>query len=260
MARCPSCGATSYDLTTVDGRKDAAAKLRDLWRRSTQPVQPIKVAAVVGATGLVLAAVAAAPVVGMAAAALGIFGWAMIKAKRRPPVDTGDFPMFQIDVRVPKLLPARLSERTTFRGTVRMRKGIAAPLGGDEVVAFRIHGSTPDGPIDEGGAGLFEVEGADDHPVFVDGTAAMVDLAPGEMFDVELTKSLADYLHQRSPFRPKPPILLAEVLLRDGDEVEIVGSFTERAAPGGYRDGAWQKVMTGTPESPLLIRTPDAED
>ena len=253
-ARCPACDAVAYDLTTVAGRKRAVARLRKNWRK--RPARRGRFAWIAAGVGLTAVVAVATPVIAAGMAGLAVAGWLGWRVATRPPVDTGEFPMFQIDVCAADSEPAVPRGRITIRGTVRMRGGIRAPVCGEEVAAFRLFGSTPDGPIDDGAATRFEIMSAEDLPVVVEGASALVDLAPGEVGDVDLSSELATYLHHRSPFRPKPPVLLAESVLRDGDPVEVIGSFTERAAPAGYRDNAWQKVMIGSTASPLVIGTP----
>jgi hypothetical protein len=257
LDRCPTCdGDVTYDLTTIDGRKKAVRELRWLTQRQARSLDrllapSLRRGAVTALliTGLLM--VIRMPALAAALLALALLVWALLYI-RRARLETVHYTIALAEP--PPLLEAHGMIEVT--GTVRAREIIRAPISDDEVVAFRIVGDGPDGRVDDAAAVPFDVEDDEGERVRVDTDGAVVAIRVDEpRREVDPDGALYEFLHRRSPFRPKPGMSLAEGRLRDGDPVEIYGFEEREAVPAGYRDTDWVRVLRSGPDGALIIRS-----
>jgi hypothetical protein len=142
------------------------------------------------------------------------------------------------------------ANRTVIRGIVRASKTIRSPLEGSECVAFCLAG---DG-VSDAAFTRFEIDVDGGGRAVVEGEDASVEIPTGMHTLHSATPQLREFLRTRFVFRNPESLPLVEALLRDGDEVEIEGTWTPAPQPELYRDVEWVKVFREEPGSPLIIR------
>jgi hypothetical protein len=276
---CPRCKRTRlFDLRTAAGRTGALAALgrRDqeaptkielrLWRwgRWVVPLVCLAVAiaayegtkspeaALLGAAMVFVVSVAIALLLfaayGVISLLLEIWNalFALIaKKKRAAPA-------------LPRLLVAEPAPADAslarFAGRVRVLEPVASPLARKACAAYRVVGEGPLGQVDDGGGTTFELVSDDGTARVILGTAALdipVATAPMTMRpDAELSR----FLEQRGIFPERGPVRLAEGLIEDGDEVEVLGRPRTATETDGYRTQKDIAIFTETTDAPLYVR------
>ena len=149
---------------------------------------------------------------------------------------------------------AAAGDRLALRGTVRVAQPITSPLGHAACAAFRVVGDGPLGVVDDGGVTAFEIVG--DHGVAeIRAGAAAIGLDVTKVpAVVRPDVALRRFLAERGIFPEMGPLRLAESVLADGEEVEVVGQAEMRRRAEGYRGQAERLVLSGTVDAPLEIR------
>jgi hypothetical protein len=162
--------------------------------------------------------------------------------------------------RFAKLPPALLAGRgDTFSGTAAASGGkVSAFLRPEEcLAAFLTVGRQGDGSLFlRGVRGVgFLVEQTSGDPLFVTGNTWVVEEPEGAASTTREGLSALGLEPERFIEGPGPGNAV-EIILREGDQVEVTGPESREAVPGlaaGYRDGG-APVLRGTPREPVLVR------
>lgn len=162
--------------------------------------------------------------------------------------------------RFTKLPPALLAGRgATFSGTAAASGGkVSAFLRPEEcLAAFLTVGRQGDGSLFlRGVRGVgFLIEQTSGDPLFVTGNTWVVGEPKGATSTPREGFSALGFDPEQFIEGPGPGHAM-EIILREGDEVEVTGPESREAVPGlatGYRDGG-PPVLHGTPREPVLVR------
>jgi len=142
-----------------------------------------------------------------------------------------------------------------FEGIARQESRSHSPLAHDPCIAYRLVGTGPLGPIDDGAATTFLLETEDGVSTRIEASRCTLEIpvtdTPRALRpDRELTRFLED----RGIFPERGPLHLAEGLLRDGDRVIVEGALAPMEESEGYRGRRETRVLRETLEIPLRIR------
>ena len=83
-------------------------------------------------------------------------------------------------------------------------------------------------------------------------TSAPREIPPAKPF--RAGQPIYQFLRERGACPHLGATRVVEVLLADGDAVEVSGTAEEAAVPVGYRDTGFDRVFRDRPGSPLLVR------
>ena len=154
--------------------------------------------------------------------------------------------------------PPEADGRKRMRGVLRVDEPVRAPSTGLPCGAFRIVGEGPSGPIDDAATGAIFLE-TETGNVPLEVHAVMVDIEPtSNPSSLRLDKHVFGFFERKGILLGVGVLETCEVVLSDGDRVEVEGKVVEGTKANGYRGVDVTETLSGDASSPLVIRRDDS--
>ena len=149
----------------------------------------------------------------------------------------------RLELRPLPVAPPRSGAEERIRGTVVLRRPVRSLVGETPCAAWRMTGAGPSGIVDDAAVGEFDLHDGGRVVARVDAPHAFVDLGPvtAALAMRALEGSVADALRARGRVPDHASGALAEVLLEEGQTVEVAGPAHREIVNDGMRgaDEIW---------------------